>query len=166
MRRQLSSLLHVMDIQKKETLTHWGLVCGQWKWVMGKWTLLLSWRFYHLQTQPALEQHVHRAHFQAAIWRAALYRSPPQLNPLDHGWIKGREGLRPICTPKHVPPAPEQVLKLIKCGCSSSNPCSTSCCSCSSAKISCSVFCNCTGGEGCKNSQTVTVLNDLGEDDG
>ena len=35
-------------------------------------------------TKEAFEQHVYRAHLQAAIWRSALNADPPDLNPV-HG---------------------------------------------------------------------------------
>ena len=110
-------------------------------------------------TQPVFEKHVLRAHLQAAIWRASLSSSPPEMDPLAYGWIKGRrEGeITPIGIPSNIAAAPPNILKMIKCGCSSSAPCSSMRCSCSSAMLSCSVFCSCQADENCKNKQTIAA---------
>ena len=60
-----------------------------------------------------------------------------------------------IGIPINVSPAPESILKMIKCGCSSSKPCSTARCSCYAARLSCSVFCSCHGDSDCKNPETI-----------
>ena len=36
-------------------------------------------------TQPIFEKHFLRAHLQAAIWRASLSSSPPEMDPPAHG---------------------------------------------------------------------------------
>ncbi len=107
-------------------------------------------------TKEAFEQHVRRAHLQAAVWRGALDSDPPDLNPQHFGWHMNLDinKLEPIALPAEVSPAPESVLKMIKCGCSSSQPCKTARCSCATARISCSVFCACHGESDCENPQT------------
>ncbi|KAK2153873.1 hypothetical protein LSH36_282g01033 [Paralvinella palmiformis] len=37
-------------------------------------------------TTEAFGEHVHRAHFQVAIWRSALQQDPPNLNPRHFEW--------------------------------------------------------------------------------
>ena len=109
-------------------------------------------------TTEAYEQHVRRAHLQAAIWRSALEADPPVLNPAYYGWSISTHTskLEPVALPANV--LPESVLKMIKCGCSSSQPCATARCSCSTAHISCSIFCACSGDKECRNPQILTVV--------
>ena len=117
-------------------------------------------------TTEAFEQHVYRAHLQAAIWRCALQADPPDMNPVHCGWSMNADtnNLEPISLPVDVSPAPESVLKMIKCGCSSAQPCSTTRCSCSTARISCSVFCACHGDNNCTNPQTITAVREYDDD--
>ena len=113
-------------------------------------------------TQSAFELHVARAHLQAAIWKESLKQSPPDLNPLSHGWADGPEhiGMVPLGIPNGVSPVPEEILKMIKCGCSSMSRCSSMRCSCSSARLSCSIFCSCHADESCMNKQTIAASQD------
>ena len=60
--------------------------------------------------------------------------------------------------PTGVRAAPAEVLKLIRCTCSSDSPCGpTSRCSCSKAQMSCSEFCSCYNDDSttCCNKWTV-----------
>ena len=106
-------------------------------------------------TTEAFTEHVHRAHVQAAIWRATLEADPPVFEH-THGWTKDDSSstLVPLPLPPDVTSAPEEVLKMIRCGCASVRPCATARCSCSAARLSCSVFCGCHGAENCCNAQT------------
>lgn len=117
-------------------------------------------------TSEAFEHHVHRAHLQAAIWRSALDADPPDHSPLQYGWTMNAETkkLEPVSLAPDVSPAPESILRMIKCGCSSSQPCSTARCSCSTARISCSVFCACHGDKDCRNPQTTSVWEEENEE--
>ena len=112
-------------------------------------------------TNVVFEQHVLRAHLQAAIWLASLKSSPPGFDPLAYGWSKDEHHGRLVTVriPRNTTAAPTEVMKMIKCGCSSLSPCSTMRCSCSSARLSCSIFCNCHGDENCRNQQTMASLN-------
>ena len=111
-------------------------------------------------TTEAFNEHVYRAHFQAAVWRSSLDPDPPVLDPLHYGWScsDGDNMVSPVALPPDVSPAPVEVLKLIKCGCSSSQPCLTSRCSCNSAQLSCSIFCACAGSAECRNQRTITSI--------
>ena len=108
-------------------------------------------------TSKAFEQHVYRAHLQTAIWRSVTSADPPNANPIHYGWTLDidQNVLVPIALPPDVSPAPMDILKMIKCGCSK---CSTARCSCSVAQISCSVFCKCRGEEICNNRNTITAV--------
>ena len=110
-------------------------------------------------TTDAFELHVYRAHYQAAIWRASLEPNPPELDPVLYGWSRDQTSnmLVPEPLPPDVSPAPLDVLKMIRCGCSSTRPCSTMRCSCSAARLSCSMFCGCHGMEECQNEQTKSI---------
>ena len=90
----------------------------------------------------------------------ALDAAVPDLNPVHHGWSLNADTnkLEPKALPAYVSPAPASVLKMIKCGCSSSQPCSTARCSCFTSHISCSVFCACHGDEYCRNKHTITAV--------
>jgi len=76
-------------------------------------------------TTEAFEQNVYRAHFQVAQWYSALSGDPPPLNAVDYGWEA--DGANKCLIPRNmaegVPCAPEQILKLVKCGCVSERPC-------------------------------------------
>lgn len=106
-------------------------------------------------TTETFTEHVHRAHFQAAVWRAALEVDPPAFQH-THGWTTDQTSntLVPIPLPPNVTSAPDEVLTMIRCGCRSVPPCATAKCSCSAARLSCSVFCGCHGAENCGNDQT------------
>jgi len=110
-------------------------------------------------TTVAFIQHVLRAHLQAAIWRAALDPDPPLIDPTSHGWSHEEVSsmLLPVSLPPDVIRAPDNVLKMIRCGCSSVRPCAMNRCSCSAARLSCSLFCGCHGMEECQNDQTKSV---------
>ena len=105
-------------------------------------------------TSAAFNQNALRAHFQLAVWLNALEARPPLLNPTDHGWsqLEGSTFLTPTIIPDDIPLAPSELLKVIKCGCDSSTPCSTKRCGCKSQAVSCTLFCLCKGGDACMNT--------------
>ena len=120
---------------------HWHkLMCGHIKW-------LNQTSRKHLKSLPptteAFEQNVQKAHIQK--WKSANEPDPPQLDPTEYGWTcdEASKSLIPIMVSSEVKMAPPEVLKLIRCGCSSSNPCSTARCSCSASKLPCTLFCTC-----------------------
>ena len=117
-----------------------------------------------LQTLPptneAFRENVARAHLQVAIWRHASEPNPPDLNPVNFGWMKDEssDALLPVTVPRNVTLAPEDVLKMIKCACESDMPCKTKRCGCHNANIACTVFCSCEGKRGCLNEKTQECL--------
>ena len=119
-------------------------------------------------TTEAFDEHVHRAHFQVAIWRSALQQDPPNLNPRNFGWSldEASQSLDSIPLPADVLPAPPDVLQLIKCGCASEQPCSTARCGCYAARLSCSIFCACHGEHHCKNTSNSECIEYDCDDDG
>ena len=97
-------------------------------------------------TLEVLTENIKRAHYQTAIWKHSHLQSPPTLNPIDYGWFKESNSscLLSVMIPTGVKAAPAEVLKLIRCTCSSDSPCGpTSWCSSSKAQMSCSEFCSC-----------------------
>jgi len=100
-------------------------------------------------TIAAFKLHCQRAHFQTALWKAAGMSSPPNLDPLQHGWEMNGSELRPVFTPPGQLAAPDEVLNLIRCGCKTG--CKTALCSCVKFTLTCSEFCKCMGQATCQN---------------
>ena len=65
----------------------------------------------------------------AILWKRCSTGTPPELDPLEYGWEKDGESLRPIMLPDGTDVAPEKVLQMTRCKCSSSQ-CKTNRCSC------------------------------------
>ena len=85
-------------------------------------------------TTEALQENVKRAHYQEIIWQFLDSDDVPDVHPQNFGWKKdtSTKSLTLVAIPESVPLAPDYILKLICCGCSSQNPCSKRC-SCKSA---------------------------------
>ena len=83
-------------------------------------------------TTEAFQLNVRRAHFQCAIWRRALMQEPPNLDPTEYGWFKNEvtKSLQPVTLLPTKLPAPDYILKLVCCLCSSAQPCHSSRCGC------------------------------------
>ena len=72
------------------------------------------------------------------------------LVPTDWGWKENENHLIPIPTTKDV--APENLLKVIRCKCkSTNNQCGTNVCTCRKHGIKCMLACGGCHGENCKN---------------
>ena len=82
-------------------------------------------------TSEVFEENVKRAHFQCAIWRKAL-QEPPNLDPTEYGWFRDEEAksLQPVTLPLSKPPAPDYILRLVCCSCTSERLCHSSRCGC------------------------------------
>ena len=113
-----------------------------------------------LQSLPPTDEsfllNAKRSHFQACIWRHADESSPPSLDPLEHGWMRDTvtKVLTPVMLPTRVPPAPDYILRMIKCSCGN---CGSARCSCVSSALPCTVFCRCDGSNDCLNSRNAYV---------
>ena len=106
-----------------------------------------SFKFASLPPSSAeFRLHVRRAHYQACLWTAALNSDPPDMNPTDFGWKvdPSNQILLPVTLPTGTLAAPQQVLNLLCCNCSSTEACSTRRCSCRKTELTCSVFCKCS----------------------
>ena len=74
--------------------------------------------------------------------------------------------LKPSALQFDVSPAPESLIRIIKCDCLSLQPYSTAAawCSCSTVCISCDAFCTHHGDDDYRNPQTITRLSTCGEE--
>ena len=103
-------------------------------------------------TSDAFTQHVYRAHYETMIGKAALSSGPPvSANSVRYGWTANDGNLLPVMLPDDVSPVPFEVLQMIKCGCSLSQPYFTGNYSCVVAQMSCSMFCNRHATNSCNN---------------
>ena len=98
-------------------------------------------------TDEAFQENVKRAVLQSMIWYSTMNSDPPDVDPTLFGWAKDMSNkiLVAVTLPDNVSPAPEAILKLMKCGCSTTSPCNTKRCSCSSANVACAIMCKCRG---------------------
>ena len=104
----------------------------------------------------AFKENVKRAHLQTWIWKSALELNPSTLDPTAFGYMKDEatKSLIPVTTPPNVKLAPANILRLIRCNCTSDNPCKSSGCGCNKAKLACTMFCACHASVRCLNDQT------------
>jgi hypothetical protein len=86
-------------------------------------------------SRDAFKENVKWAHIPTAICKSALECKPSALDPAEYGWERG-ERVRYmvlVTPPPNVSVAPSEVLKMIKCGCTTDTPCSTAMCECHKA---------------------------------
>ena len=95
-------------------------------------------------TREAFIEHVKRAHFQTVLWRT-INIDPRQLKPEEFGWKMDTDNksLRPIGLPDDTKPAPDYILKMIRCDYKGEPPCNTKICSCKKKGLPCTMFCAC-----------------------
>ena len=136
-------------------------------WTDGQTDLLYQYRasvcWHVIKTVPptseAFKENVLRAHFQVTVWKSAPETEPPSLDPTEYGWVpyvmKPQRLLHPHLTPTTLPSdvalAPPEVLELLRCGCSTDEPCHSQECGCNSGQVPCTFFCACRGGPNCRN---------------
>ena len=94
-------------------------------------------------TYDATKQHSYRAYYQAQIWKGMT-----NLDPLEWGWKIVKEKMMPIPTEKG--PAPNELLKIFRCGCKTG--CKTSKCTCKKHGLKCTQVCKQCRGVSCMNS--------------
>ena len=95
-------------------------------------------------TREAFIENVKRAHIQAVLWRT-INIDPRQLKPEEFGWkmATDNKSLCPIGLPDDTKPAPDYILKMIRCDCKGEPPCNTKICSCKNKGLPCTMFCAC-----------------------
>ena len=86
-------------------------------------------------TSEAFEQNVRRAHCQVPEWKAALEKDPPELASTNFGWEEDEasRSLLTVTISEGVALAPMYVLKVIRCGRATGQPCATAICMCGTA---------------------------------
>ena len=102
----------------------------------------------HPQTLPptsvAAKYYSFCVYFQIQEWKAC----GGELQPLEWGWKKSEGKLMPVLT--EMPPAPDDLLKIIRCNCHTD--CSSMGCTCKKHTVKCSVECGNCRGSVCPNS--------------
>ena len=102
----------------------------------------------HPQTLPttsaAAKYHRLRVYFQILEWKG----SGDKISPLEWGWKKSDGKLMPVLT--DLPPAPDELLKMIRCNCHTD--CSSVRCSCKKHNVKCAPACGNCRGSCCTNS--------------
>jgi len=116
-------------------------------------------------TQAALYEAILRSHYQLMVWNNDIVPNPQLPSPQNYGWKMDEDHWLPVMT--KLPPAPEAIIQLVKCGCVKER-CSTNRCQCRKAGLSCTDLCTCSDTESCENGQEDeedNVLESGGDDD-
>ena len=92
-------------------------------------------------TSDALHHHIQRAHYQATVWRQAVYANPTLPSPQTVAWVKDNDKLLPKLM--SLTPIPDSFTEIITCGCTKG--CTSGRCSCRSAALKCTAACKCRG---------------------
>ena len=95
-------------------------------------------------TAAAASFHSKRVFLQINQWKD----SECDLLPEEWGWTQSETGLHPIAT--NQPPAPAELLKIIKCNCTTD--CASARCSCQKHGMKCSMACGQCHGTSCSNA--------------
>ena len=102
----------------------------------------------HPQTLPptsaAAKYHSMRVYLQVLEWK----NCSNSVNPLEWGWKESDGKFTPALT--DLPPAPDNLLKMIRCNCRTD--CSSMRCTCRKHNVKCSPACGNCRGSGCTNS--------------
>ena len=117
-------------------------------------------------TEAAFENFM-RMHIQLCDWYSAMDLDPPDMDPVEFGFDADHVNkvLEPRPLASNVEVVPENILKMISCGCSSEQSCKTGKCTCTGTPTSCSIFCACGGGENCFNPHNKRPTDDSDSED-
>ena len=101
-------------------------------------------------TNGALDLHISRAHYVSMLWKNSL-ENIMCLPPVEEfGWsIDGNGFFDPLRC--NLPPAPQAITNLVKCGCKTGCPIN---CKCRSNKIGCTELCHCSKSS-CRNMYNI-----------
>ena len=114
-------------------------------------------------TKATLHEALMRAHYQAMVWNNDKVTNPELPSPQDYGWVMKDNEWLPVMT--RLPPAPEAVIHLVKCGCVKQR-CETNHCQCRKAGLNCTDLCSCSDNwEKCENEEQITLLEDTDNED-
>ena len=97
-------------------------------------------------TSAAAKYHSFRVYFQIQEWKGVA----SEMQPTAWGWKDYDGKLMPVLT--DLPPAPDELLKMIRCNCHTD--CSSMRCTCKKYNVKCSSVCGNCKGTGCTNSDT------------
>lgn len=113
-------------------------------------------------TERAIYFHSLRVHYQVIEWKSLQNTS---LNPTEWGWRLDQDTYEPIMT--DLEPAPDNILKFIRCNCklSKKNPCGTNVCTCRKHGLVCVSACGDCHGVDCENSGSLQDPSDAAVDD-
>ena len=107
-------------------------------------------------TSAAAKFHSLRVFYQICQWKG----SDADMTPKEWGWKDTENGWAPIPTDR--PPAPEELLKIRRCGCTSE--CNTLRCTCKKNGLKCSITCTHCKGTSCQNANDYSMSDE--EDQG
>ncbi|XP_045211013.2 uncharacterized protein LOC123562441 [Mercenaria mercenaria] len=99
-------------------------------------------------------------HSMRVYWQTHTWMGNENLDPLEWGWEVSDNILSPV--KMTLPPAPEYLLKVIRCSCKTG--CDSKRCTCRKHGLECSVGCGICRGVSCSNSPTLTELTAEDED--
>ncbi|CAG2253857.1 unnamed protein product [Mytilus edulis] len=99
-------------------------------------------------TSNAAKFHSLRTFYQSKIW----IQDDVEIHPIDWGWYTSGNKLLPIRST--LPPAPDKLLKIIRCNCKQN--CDSKRCTCRKHGIDCSIDCGECRGINCTNSPNLT----------
>ena len=100
-------------------------------------------------TSAAAKFHNYRVFLQTYQWKTLDCNLPPEL----WGWTKSDAGLSPTMT--DLPPAPDDLLKIIRCNCLTN--CQNARCSCIKHGMKCSAACGHCHGSACSNASSFVM---------
>jgi len=108
-------------------------------------------------TERAAFQHSLRVHLQVMTWKRL---NVSQMEPCEWGWMVEKGRMTPFMT--DIEPAPDDLLKYVRCKCKASSriPCSTNLCSCQKSGLNCVTACRDCRGEECQNAAPVHTEED------
>ena len=87
----------------------------------------------------SLTHHIHRANYQAAIWRRCMINDPETPSPVGNGWQRDKNGDLTINWVS-VKPAPDEILELLSCHCQ--RKCKQDSCPCWLNRLKCTDACH------------------------
>ena len=92
-------------------------------------------------TDPALDEHIKRAHLQIMLWKVAYQTHPPIVSLKEFCWHVEADGV-PKPSPGISAVVAPELMEVITCSCCSVLPCYRNSCSCMCAGLSCTTFVN------------------------
>ena len=127
--------------------------------VIGNVKDLRWWLFWKKQAQSenlpltpeALKQAINRVNYQALMWNLDTVPEPQLPSPETFGWKLEDEDDKWVPVMTSLPPAPETIIQLVKCGCIKTRH-STNRCNCRKAELKCTNLCSsANSGDLCDN---------------